>query len=304
MILAGATGSPSGHGITARRGHMHGSRGGPRDGLRRVAALAALAGLGLVAGVTPAGVAAAAPAASTLSKEDRAIVAQARLNHESQIDLLIAARPGAARKVADAVTALGGNVRFREDSVDYVRAFVPIDRVEAAASLDGVQAASPDVLVPIEDPRPEAGAVEAAPEPPGPTTPAENSQLPTRDIGAPQFVAAHPTYDGRGVVIGILDTGIDLLTPELQTARLLDGTPTRKIIDWRNFNDPLSHLDPSWIDMGAQVTVSGGAFNASGVTYGGVAADGTYRFGVFDESAIASSSEYAIACGSDLNRDG
>src|SRR5262249_51795938 len=148
-------------------------------------------------------------------------------------------------------------VRVREDSIDYVRALVPTDMVDAVASLSGVESVSPDVLVPIEDPRPEAGATEATPTPPGPTTPAENSQLPTRDIGAPQFVAAHPTFDGRGVVIGILDTGIDVLTPELQTAKKLDGTPTRKIIDWRNVNDPLSGLDPSWVDMHAQVTVAG-----------------------------------------------
>ena len=42
--------------------------------------------------------------------------------------------------------------------------------------------------------------------------------MPTYRIGAPQFVAAHPTYDGRGVKVGIVDTGVDLDRPELQTA--------------------------------------------------------------------------------------
>ena len=167
-----------------------------------------------------------------------------------------------------------------------------------------MEAVAFNVLVPIDDPRPEAGGAEAAPAPPGPGTPAENPQLPTRDIGAPQFVAAHPTYDGRGVVIGILDTGIDVLTPELQTAKKLDGTPTHKIIDWKNFNDPLSGSDPSWVNMTTQVAVSAGSFSSGGITYTGVPADGIYRFGVFDERSISGASEYGIACGADLNRDG
>jgi Subtilase family len=275
----------------------------PRSALRRATAVASLGALATSVALVPSTATAAPQGSSKLSKEDAAVVIQARLNHVPQLDLLIAAKSGAARQVADAVTALGGNVRNREDSIDYVRALVPTDKVDAVARLSGVEAVSPDVLVPIEDPRPEAGAVDATPTPPGPLTPAENPQLPTRDIGAPQFVAAHPSFDGRGVVIGILDTGIDVLTPELQTARRLDGTPTRKIIDWENFNDPLTGLDPSWVDMHAQVTVAGGSFTAGGVAYTG-AVDGTYRFGVFDESSIAATSEYGVACGADLNRDG
>ncbi len=170
--------------------------------------------------------------------------------------------------------------------------------MEAVASLDAVQQASLDILIPLDDPSPEA-----TPTPPGPGTPAENSQLPTRDIGAPQFVAANSSYDGRGVVIGILDTGIDVLTPELQTAKNLSGGTVRKIIQWKNFNDPFSGLDPSWVNMETQVNVSGGSFTAGGNTYTDVPADGPYRFGVFKEADITGS-EYTVGCGGDLNRNG
>jgi subtilisin family serine protease len=239
-----------------------------------------------------------------LSKEDRAALAQARANGDKQVTMLIAAKTGQMSAVADGVTSLGGIVRQTEASIDYVRATVPIDKVEAVASLDAVQQASLDILIPLDDP-----SAEATPTPPGPSTPAENPQLPTRDIGAPQFVAAHPTYDGRGVVIGILDTGIDVLTPELQTAKNIGGGTVRKIIQWKNFNDPFSGLDPSWVNMETQVSVAGGSFASGGNTYTGVPADGTYRFGVFKEDDISASSEYAINCGggvagADLNRDG
>jgi len=261
----------------------------------------------------PAGAALAGQNKGQLSKHDRELLATARAQGQSSIMLLIAAEPGAAGAVANGLAQLGATIRYRDDDLSYLRAIVPIDRAEAAAQLDGIQAANLDELIPLEDPRPDAGeGVDATPTPPGPTTPPENPYMPTRDIGAPQFVAAHPTYDGRGVKIGILDTGIDLFTPELQTAKLLDGTPTRKIVDWVNYNDPFSGLDPSWVNMATQVTVSGGGFTASGKTYTGVPADGVYRFGVFKEADINATSEYAIDCdpapgtqaGADLNRNG
>jgi hypothetical protein len=221
-----------------------------------------------------------------LSKQDREALAEATVGGKSTIGVLIASKSGANGTVVSGLQGLGANIRYRDDSIDYVRAFVATNKVNAVANLAGVQAIAIDRLIPIDDPAAESGGIDADPTPPGPGTPAENSQLPTRDIGAPQFVAAHPTYDGRGVVIGILDTGIDVLTPELQSAKTVDGTPTRKIIDWENFNDPPNGLDPSWINMQTQVNVSGGSFASGGVTYTGVAADGAYRLGVFDESSI------------------
>ena len=78
--------------------------------------------------------------------------------------------------------------------------------------------------------------------------------MPTKDTGAPQFVAAHPTWDGRGIKIGILDLGVDLGHPALQTT----STGERKVIDWLTFTDPLTDGDPSWINMNQTVSVVGG----------------------------------------------
>jgi subtilisin family serine protease len=96
--------------------------------------------------------------------------------------------------------------------------------------------------------------------------------------GADRFVAAHPTYDGRGVLIGILDTGIDPGIPGLSTT----STGSPKILDLRDFSAegavPLARLTPS----GDSVEVAGrrlGGFgrvaslSTAGPYYGGTIAE-------------------------------
>ena len=56
--------------------------------------------------------------------------------------------------------------------------------------------------------------------------------LPNDDIGAREFKATHPTFDGRGVVIAILDTGVDAFAPGLTNC----ATGDVKIIDVRDFS--------------------------------------------------------------------
>ncbi len=57
--------------------------------------------------------------------------------------------------------------------------------------------------------------------------------LSTTDIAAKAFVEAHPEWDGRGVLIAVCDTGVDLAVPGL--LKTSDGKP--KILDARVFCD-------------------------------------------------------------------
>ena len=264
--------------------------------------------IGILASSSPAF---ADPGGSKLSKEDRQRVAEATANGGS-VTLLFATVEPQTSSVAAQLQALGATVRRQDGDVGYIRADVPSDKVDAASKIAGVLAVEVDQV--FEIPVPDLGDGDTPEQlPPGPTTGTENPYMPTRDIGAPQFVAANPTWDGRGVTIGILDTGVDVGHPALQTTT----TGERKIVDWVSYTDPATDGDPSWINMNRVVTVVGGSFTVDGKTWTG-APDGSWYFGTFTESDNlfqrtngTAAPEYRIsACsnrpggGGDLNRNG
>jgi hypothetical protein len=228
-----------------------------------------------------------------LSAHNRELLAQARANGERTVTVLIAVRPGSNNLVASQLAAMGAPVRYREDSINYISAFVPTDKVEAAAALRGVQALDLKEIIPLELPEP-GGVIGVLPQPaPGAGTPNNNPYMPIGDTGASQFMAAHPTWDGRGVTIGFLDTGMSLDHPSLLTT----STGERKIIDWVTATDPFNDDDPTWVDMHAQV--GGTTFVFNGVTYT-APANSAYRIGLFNERDFRLGGEVQ----SDVNRDG
>jgi subtilisin family serine protease len=252
-----------------------------------VAALAIL--LSLFAPARPA----LAQGGGRLSKHDRALIATARANGESTVVLLVAARNGRNAVAARDIARIGGVVQKREDSIDYLRVEIPLDAAAALAALPSVQAVDVNEVIPLDDPQPDA-ALGVIPQPvPDAGTPAMNPYMPIGDIGAAQFMAANPTWDGRGVTIGIVDTGVTLDHPSLLTT----STGERKIIDWVTATDPFTEDDPTWIDMQAQV--SGASFSFNGVTYSAPAA-GSYRIGLFIEGDPRLGGEV----GRNVNRDG
>ena len=139
------------------------------------------------------------------SKAERSLLAAAAAG-DQEMTLLIAARRGRTSEVAGLVSRLGGSVAIRDNDVDYLRVVVPRTRVKELVAGEGIEAVGLDGVAFIDDPDPApAGQADPSAQPaPGPDTPAVNPYLPTGDIGAPQFVEAHPTWDGRGTTIGIV----------------------------------------------------------------------------------------------------
>lgn len=227
------------------------------------------------------------PAVSKLRKIDRERLIAAMLQGQKEIMVLVASMPGANASVVREFADFGGSVRFREDTVDYLRAKVPVDRVDDLARLSSVQVVSVDGVqmyyTSQELPVDKARKV----PPPDASTGSENPFLPTRDIGAPQFVRDHPTFDGRGVTIANVDgNSPDMLVPELQSALSIDGKPEPKFSDVINALDPLDDESPLKVDMSNEVDARNQRFEWRQTAYS-TPADGKYRIGLFDAGAFA-----------------
>jgi hypothetical protein len=263
--------------------------------VRRFAALIAVALL--VSAVLPPALSAVSPHPERLTKQDRDDVTVAEQTGKASVRVLIAYEAGQGTTVANAIKALGGKVEYQEDSVHYLRASVPTGKAGAASALAGIRGFELDRSVPIPDDNPGPnGIAPIQPQPaPDANTPRVNPYMPTQDTGAAQWVNAHPTWDGRGVTIGFVDTGMSLDHPSLLTT----STGERKIIDWVTGTDPFTDNDPTWLNMATLVTASGGTFSSGGVTYT-APANGTYRFAVFNER----DSRLGGELGRDVNRDG
>jgi Subtilase family len=259
-------------------------------------ALAALTAL-----LVTAGAAIGAPTGNGkgLSKEERRAVSDAKAKGQATVVVLIATELGQTNAVVDGLTGLGAKIGYRDNQLGYVRAKVPTDKVDEAAALPGVKALDVDQVVALPDPRPENVADPIAQPAPGVGTPLANPYMPIQDTGAAAFLAVHPTWDGRNVKIGIVDTGVSLDHSSLVTT----STGQPKIVDWVTGTDPIDDGDPTWINM--EMQVNGPSFTVGPTTYTAPAA-GSFRFGVFSEAALGNGSEYGLVSlgGRGVNRDG
>nr|BFE77373.1 hypothetical protein GCM10020092_106740 [Actinoplanes digitatis] len=134
-------------------------------------------------------------------------------------------------------------------------ATVPTAKVVKTAKLPGVSAVDLDETIQLPDPELTGGGAKGVAQGgtlsgPGASTPAANPYMPTDEIGSVQFKRKHPTWDGRGVTIGIMDSGVDLDHPALQRTT----TGERKIVDWVTATDPVTEGDGSWRAMVTEVT--------------------------------------------------
>ncbi|MFV0129878.1 S8 family serine peptidase [Streptomyces sp. HMX112] len=288
--------------------------GGSTPGHRRAARVAAAAGLvaALVAAGTapvlaadgPAGTEPVKASADKLGSADADLLAEAQAQGEKTVTVMVATAPGATEQVAAQLDAVhGASVGRTYDKLGYVRATLPTARAEAAldaaAALPSVHGIDLKHEIALDDPTPSAdraGAARTAATAgayPGPDarTPAKNPYNPSFETGAVDFVAKHPKFDGRGVTIGIMDSGVDLGHPALQRT----STGERKIVDWVTATDPITDNDGTWR---AQITpVDGPTFTAASRTW--TAPAGKYHFSRFSEAITANGDMKG-----DVNRDG
>jgi subtilisin family serine protease len=233
--------------------------------------------------------------AAVLGAHDAELLTKAEVEGDTKVTVIIAADQGDTAAVVENVRKLGGTVTRRNDQVGYVSAVVPTAGVLKTAKLDSVTALDLDEVIQL--PKPEhAGTGGYRPYPakgPGPRTRAENPFLPAHEMGAVDFKRRNPQWDGRGITVGIMDSGVDLDHPALQRTT----TGERKIVDWFTATSPVSETEPdgTWLPMVTEV--AGPSFKVGDVTYRAPA--GTWKVATFRENITAGSEPEG-----DVNRDG
>ncbi|RII19491.1 Subtilisin DY [Streptomyces sp. YIM 130001] len=286
----------------------------PRAGARRTARVALAAGLTAAlaaSGPIPAFAAddpgPAAPsvksAAKKLGPADAQLLADAKADGDKHVTMMIATEPGATEQVAGKLDAVKGTTVGRTyDKLGYVRATVPTGKADAAIAdateLSSVHGIDLRHEIELDDPTPAGDRAKGAKAAsrgnypaPGKKTPAKNPYNPSFETGAVDFVKKNPKADGRGVTIGILDSGVDLGHPALQKTT----TGERKITDWVTATDPVIDGDGTWRIMNEPV--SGESFTYDGRTW--KAPKGDHHINWFRESASTGGD-----ANGDLNRDG
>ncbi|MBE1582767.1 S8 family serine peptidase [Nonomuraea angiospora] len=242
--------------------------------------------------------------AGRLYKDSRSVLAFARAAGQEVVTVLLLACDGRVEEVADVVAGAGGTVLRRYDPIGYLRAAVPLDSVESVVDSPAVHTAS---VMHTEDgavrqpQMPDPGAESPLAEDRGQRLPrlvdpiaSPYSALP--DLAAQSWRDQHPTWDGRGVTVGIIDGFIDQLLPEFQTATTIDGAPVRKILDNVNPMDPAIDRGPEWITDWRRVTAVDGAFTVDGRRFN-APRDAEYELGHLDERLLYFGRK-------DLRRDG
>ncbi|WP_411085266.1 S8 family serine peptidase [Streptomyces sp. 061-3] len=206
----------------------------------------------------------------------RSVPAGAKQAVPDFVTLMLAVKDGRTADTEQALTDLGVEVTRTQAEIGYIKANVPFADVDKVVALDDVLRVDADELLELEDTEVDSGNTGAAaqaadsgglPAAPSAKTRDDNPYMPTNETGSVDFKDDHRTYDGRGVTIGIMDTGIDPTHPAL--ARTTTGE--RKLVDTVTGTNPTNIVDlltdRSWSLLTASNKVTGPTAQKNSITW-------------------------------------
>jgi subtilisin family serine protease len=195
------------------------------------------------------GVRAADSNARPISIHDRLLLNGVSLNGRQRVEVLLVSRLGAVDRLKDVVEKMGGTIRYVERAIGYLRIDVPVEtlaNILANSEIDAYHIASRTTwendsqarlvadIGRMGDIRPTLPSTPVSPDQSLPSlTPAAAKQpgyTGVEGTGIERWMSEHPTYDGRGVTIAILETAqLDYSLPIFSHAKTLEGRDIAKI---------------------------------------------------------------------------
>jgi len=250
----------------------------------------------------------AAPGARRMSFSNRVLLNRAVLTRLRTLEVLVLAGGadprgfgGRVNEITALVTGLGGHVARTEEAIGYLRVDVPTERLLELAdspAIDAYQITSLSKGAWYRDAPPPSNAEMfrgfevtpiAATEPAlthadlPPLSPAE-ARAPgftADDVGVGRWLEEHPTYDGRGATIALIESAIPSFTDAtIRQAKTLDGRDVAKIAGIVNTIRP-AVPDESRVYLGTTVEADTSWTRVGARTYV-LPHPGHYRFGTLD----------------------
>lgn len=274
--------------------------------LSRIVALAAM----VVSSVTGAAATGAPPSddAVPMSFSNRQLLNRAAVYGQQRIEVMVLTDATDIGRVKSAVAAAGGSVRHEIPAIDYLRVELPISvlktlvtnsavvsyqiasnanmiwdqegRTEDIATMyrgyevDPIVGKQTRIEAVLEYDRQHANLPLLSPaQARGPGYTAED------ETGVTRWLATHPRWDGRGVTIALLESGLpEFDHPTLRDAKDLQGQPTPKIAGFANTVAPESE-DQTRVSMSTVIRSQMAWYSVANRTYI-LPRPGTFRFGM------------------------
>jgi hypothetical protein len=259
------------------------------------------AALTFILGVALVGRPATQSPAKPMSFSNRLLLNRAAVSGETTLEVMLALEPDAIAETSRHVERVGGRIRYTDAAVGYARVAVSIDKLIELVGYPGVSAYQISSLSRgawYRDGPPQANAemyrgfesvipdvhpqLNQRPEHPllSPARASDSGYTGDEDAGVREWIEKHPTYDGRGVTIAMLEPAQpDFLSSILGQATSLDGRDVPKLAGILN---AVGADEPDDTRVTLEVEVNARtAWNRIGDRTYAFPRPGRFRFGLF-----------------------